>query len=258
MKSLLTALLLFCSLAHAEIRDIRSFTDAGVASEIAASPDTTWVIFDIDNTLLHPTTMMGSHQWGDYMRDTYLALGASKEVATKFQLKAFGAVQDVTPTAITEDAVFRLLETFKARQIPVFALTARPDVIVPITLKQISKLGFNFEPTFPALTAKDASVHRGVVFSGETPKGILLKRLISEAKVKPTKILFFDDKRYNLESVEGELASVGVQLVGFRYGYLDSEVAGFKPDIANIEWLHFRRTKRGLSDRAAQEMLFAN
>ncbi|RYZ65343.1 MAG: DUF2608 domain-containing protein, partial [Proteobacteria bacterium] len=94
-------------------------------------------------------------------------------------------------------------------------------------------------------------------FSGVTPKGIVLKRLIAASKVKPTKIIFFDDRAYNLESVEKELADTKIEFLGFRYSYMDKTVAEFRGDIANVEWLCYKQTGRSISDREALELVFS-
>ncbi|RYZ84556.1 MAG: DUF2608 domain-containing protein, partial [Proteobacteria bacterium] len=231
-QSACLSLVLISSLAHtaqADIQEIKSYTDPLVKSELAKrGGEETWVIYDIDNTLLHPLTMVGSHQWGDHLRDQRLALGDSKETAEDFQHASFSAVQSQVPVALTEEAALATIELFKRKKSPQFALTARHSEIIDETLNQTLRLGINFENTFPELSGGDHSIHRGVVFSGETPKGVLLKRLIAMSKVKPKKIIFFDDRRYNLESVEKELKSEAIEFMGLRYAHQDKEVSAFR------------------------------
>ena len=248
---LFTILTAFAFGANAEIRELSTFSAGSVESE---ADEQTWVIFDIDNTLLHPTTMIGSHQWGDYMHAQRLALGGSEAEASAFQHGAFGAVQEAVPVALTEPAALGAIEQLKARGVKVFALTARSESIYPTTLKQLAKIGIDLRDAAPKL---DAHVHDGVVFANGEAKGALLKRLVQSSAVKPSKIVFADDKRYNLESLELSLGEAGVPFVGFRYGFLDKEVAGFRGDIANTEWVEFKRTGQILSDSDAAQLIFS-
>lgn len=257
--SLATALAPFA--ASAEILELKSYRNPEVAAELKAlateSVGRTWVIFDIDNTLLYPDSMIGSHQWGDYMRDQTQSLGVPRAEAEEVQHFAFNSIQGHAPMKVTEAEVFSVISELTRLRVPTFALTARREIIAPVTLSQVQTAGFKFDTTFPKLAQTDPSVHEGLVFSGTTPKGILLKQLISESVVKPTRIVFFDDKRYNLESVEKEMDQAGIEFVGYRYGAMDETVAGFRGDLANVEWVEFKRTGRLLSDREAQKLIFS-
>ena len=244
ITALALTVLLFALPARSEIREIKSFTDPGVKAELATEKQTTWIILDIDNTLIHPDSMIGSHQWGDYMRDQRIAMGSPMADAQAFQQNVFNSVQGIVPILTTENAVYEIINGLKINREPVFALTARKNEIRPQTLVQLSQAGFGF---------KDDEV----LFSGPTQKGILLKQMIAASSQKPTKIIFFDDKRYNLDSVEKELQTMNIKFVGYRYGFLDAEVAGFRPDLANVEWVEFKRTGHIPTNAEAANLIFS-
>ncbi len=247
----MTLVFLISASAKAEIRELATFTQTSIEAE--ADPQA-WVIFDIDNTLLRQTTMMGTHQWGDYLAAERRALGDSEADASAFQHQAFGFVQAAVPVAVSEPAVLQLIARLKSRGIKMFALTARAESLASITLKQLAGVGIDLSESTPVL---DARVHGGVVFANGEPKGALLKRLIETSVAKPTKVVFADDKRYNLESLETALTQAQVPFVGFRYGFLDGEVARFRGDLANTEWVEFKKTGRVLSDEEAARLIFS-
>lgn len=260
MSKYLTALfLLAVTPAYADVHEIATYSDAKAQIEIANADQQTWVIFDIDNTLLKPKTMMGSHQWGDYMKAQAESAGQTKTEANEFQHSAFSRVQPSVDVEITEARVLSLIRGLQKKQVATFALTARDEAIASVTLDQTCSLGFDFSKSEPKLGGKKESGFRsGVLFSGQTPKGELLKRLIAESVVKPKRVVFFDDRGYNLDSVGAALTDAGIEFVGFRYGFTDKDITGFRADLANVQWLEFKRTGRALSDTDALKLIVSH
>ncbi len=258
MNRYLTTALFFLavSTARAQVQDVATYCDPRAQLAVATADESTWVIFDIDNTLLKPTSMMGSHQWGDYMRTQAESAGQPKADANRFQHSAFSRVQPALKVEITEAAVLPLIRSLQKNNVVTFALTARDESIADVTLRQTNSLGFDFSKSVPKLSGMNGSgFHSGLLFSGETPKGELLKRLIAESAVKPKRVVFFDDRGYNLDSVGKTLTEAGIEFVGFRYSRTDQDIAEFRADIASVQWLEFKRTGKALSNAEALRLM---
>lgn len=253
MKRFIFSLAVAFSLqANAEITELNSYSDLNRESLKGAV-----VVFDIDNTLLRQEQMIGTHQWGDDFRERAIERGVPEKEARELQLKTFAEVQPFVSVVPVEEKVRDLLAYLDSNKIPHFALTARPRFATDITIKQLKTLNHDFAKSFPA--QKDPSALKefltdGVIFSGETPKGELLKLIVENSVQKPTKIVFIDDKRYNLESVEKSLVGSGIKIESRRYGGADAVVASYDRAIADLEYSFFVDANSLISDDMAREL----
>lgn len=239
MRFLVTiAVLIFTQLATAKISELKSYKNFDLKQDFSE----TWVVFDIDNTLLRQDSMIGTHQWGDSIREHYKSLGTAAVSATVDQHAAFAKLQDHVSVVPTEKEVYRVLKFLQKNSIPHFAFTARGANLKAKTLEQIASLKFHFNDTFPKLNdLKKFEKHyeNGVIFAGDVTKGELLKRLVDGATIKPKHIIFIDDRLYNLESIEKELAQHPIKLTSLRYGGVDHVVNKFDHKLALLLYSFF-------------------
>lgn len=239
MRFLLTVLILVVAqVATAKISELKSYKNFDLKQDFSD----TWVVFDIDNTLLRQDSMIGTHQWGDSLREHYKSLGTAAVSATIDQHAAFAKLQDYVSVVPTEKEVYVVLKHLQKKSIPHFAFTARGANLKAKTLEQIASLKYHFNDTFPKLndlTKFEKHYQNGVIFSGDVTKGELLKRLVEAAVVKPKHIIFIDDRLYNLESIEKELAEQTIKLTSLRYGGVDHIVNKFDHKLALLLYSFF-------------------
>jgi hypothetical protein len=254
MKTILLFGLLWASLSFAKIEELQTYADF----DFNQIDERTLVIFDIDNTLIRQNQMIGTHQWGDYMRNRAIEQGLTPDDAKALQHRVFGEVQPYVSVVPVEKSVVSLLRNLQKKGIPHFALTARPFHIADVTLRQIQILNHSFAKNFPEQIDPHAlgkHLREGVIFSGEVPKGELLKRIVANSIAKPTKIIFFDDRRYNLESIETSFAGDPMELVNLRYGAADSVVETFDSKLADLEYSFLHEDQILISDEQAIDMI---
>lgn len=255
MKTLLISLLLIGSQGFAKISELGSYKDL----DLSTIDQNTLVIFDIDNTLLRQDSMIGTHQWGDYIRERSLRRGLSPQEAGDAQHKAFGSVQGkVSAVPLEEDEIRYILAYLQKFKISHFALTARNPALKNETLQQLKIFSHNFEKGFPAQkdpSALNPHLDQGVIFSGTTPKGELLKKILNNSDRKFSKIIFVDDRKYNLDSIETNLANSGIELVSLRYGGADQYVRDFNPQVADLVYSYFLETGLLISDSSASRFI---
>ncbi len=254
MKTLLFLSLFMISHAWAKVSELKSYSDI----DLTSINSNTLVVFDIDNTLIRQDQMIGTHQWGDYMKARAIKKGMTPEAAGQLQHKAFAELQSSVSVVPVEESAKTLLQYLQVQNIPHFALTARPAVIMNITLEQIEILNHDFSKGFPEqidTQILESYLHEGVIFSGETPKGELLKKIIANSKIKPNKIVFIDDRKYNLDSVETSLEGMPFELVSLRYGAADPIVATFNSQIADLEYSFFKVDGILISDTEAASLI---
>ncbi|MES3036864.1 MAG: DUF2608 domain-containing protein [Bdellovibrionota bacterium] len=253
MKRVLYFILLVAVQASAKIEELKSYSDINLAT----ITENTLVVFDIDNTLLRQDHQIGTHQWGDYMKARAIKNGMPAEQAAAFQHKAFAEIQPYAKVQIVEPKVSKLLKYLKNRNVKHFALTARSSHIMDTTIKQLGILKHDFASSFPSqkdTTLLNNYLREGVIFSGDTPKGELLKLIISNSNVRPDKIVFIDDKLYNLESVEKSFAEETIMLTSYRYSAADVFVKSFNPQIADLQYSFFLENHEVLPDNVIQNL----
>lgn len=209
--------------------------------------ESTLVVFDLDNTLVHPNQELGGDQWVHYMIKQKLAEGYSESDALKATLALYYKVQEFINLYPVEPETIAVLDILAQKKVPAIALTSRSLPIMHRTLEQLKQanVSFNcmqvsnkdlkFEMEYPAV------VSRGIVFCSDNPKGKALFRFIELCSISPSAIIFVDDKMSHVMNVEQECLKRQVNFVGMRYGRLDKQVQEFNPKLAEQQLLTLSR-----------------
>lgn len=242
------------SQALGAIHELQSYQDL----QTSTWNQETLVVFDIDNTIIRQDQMIGTHQWGDYLYERARRRGVSEGLAREAQHQAFAEVQPYLEVVPVEDKIKILLKNLEVRGIPHFALTARSASLKPITLLQLQVVQHDFDKNFPVQIDKsvlNGVLEGGVIFATGTPKGELLKKIIENSKRRPKKIVFIDDRLYNLESVEKSFEQSNIIIESYRYAAADTIVANFNPKLADIEYSFLKESQQLLSDTEAKTLI---
>lgn len=230
------------------------------------------VILDLDNTVMKTVQTLGSDQWFEYQLErtvaelikSGLSQADGKERGLRETLALWKQVQRTTKMIPVEESTPELLARTQKAGIRIMGLTARPTDLSETTQKQLKSMGvdlgaetlFKGEITLTENTDVNyvAGFRGGILFSGNNKKGGMLVRLLADPRVtfKPSKIIFVDDKKRNVDSVEESLEKAGIPHVSYRYGAADSEVKAFNPEIAAVQLSFFGGI---VTDRAATAIL---
>lgn len=198
----------------------------------------TLVAIDLDNTLIEPKGLIGSHQWSKALE--------SHEINTKngFNLNcihnnnAFQFLQAQKNHVEIKLVDLKAKETIiklQKRKIPLIAFTHRNLPSIGITKKQLKLLNVNFLKTAPIkedlildLENAPAIFTEGILFSDENPKGSVLKAFLKRINYYPKSIIMIDDQMHNLISMQKVCDELAINFIGIRYSYLDKKVKSFK------------------------------
>ena len=156
------------------------------------------------------------------------------------------------PVTTVEPQTKSLIEKLQAGGHIVVGFTARERAIwysTPqegvdqATSDQLHSLGIHLEKSkleenYP-LFALSPELFRGTFFVDTDTKGEFLTKLLSTADQHPPKILFFDDKRENVESVATALTDLNIECECYHYLATEPKRAIFDPLIANIQLYSF-------------------
>lgn len=261
---LIVAVLGFFSFVNAEIIEIQNISEILPAIE---SVDTL-VLFDMDDTLTDSTISLGTGSWRKYIRsniEEYQQKYGSRWGNIDLHDKLTSIVANKVPVKAVEDQMPQLVASLQSTGIPVFVFTARGkskwyateiDGVDRLTRNQLLYAGFDFARTqVPQKLKSMGSFYAdGVIFSSPLKKGLFLKKLLQETGYQPKKIVFIDDKRDQVESMEKATQELGIPFVGFWYTRADQEHENFDPFVTTIQLKRLLETGEILTDEQASRL----
>jgi hypothetical protein len=188
----------------------------------------TLVMFDVDETLLIPEDAIlqaGMHPTFDrYQEEVF-----GKE-AGEYELSQILASMEFELVDQRSVALIRSLQQRHVRTIAFTRIPGGPLGILPSRadwrVAHLKKHGIDFRSAFPHLQEltvpavageEPAFFKHGVLFAGVREKGPVLVEFLAAIPWRPSKVLFLDDNRSQLESVETSLQGSGIEFVGFHY-----------------------------------------
>ena len=247
-------IVLSSSFASARVVEIKS-----MAEVVPHINSRTFLVFDLDNTVLEPVQMLGSDQNFSFWVEQGLKRGLTNEQAKDRAIQLASFVQPYSNVRSVKGRTPRFIATIQRTGLPVIALTARPGNWARGTLSQVASLNIDFRVAAPKLQnnrLKNGDFLNGVYFLAKgSDKGQALIEFMKEAGLNPERILFIDDKAHNVEAVERALEKTPLEHISFRYGAADPRVAAFNPVIAEIQWREYLKTGRFLSDEEAADLI---
>ena len=217
----------------------------------------TWVIFDVDNTLIESSLQIGSAQWRDHIRKKARLEGYDPAERELVLDKFWNFVQHFVPVNLVDKATLATLQKLKQEKFIAFALTAREPIELAHTQRQLGSVGIHFSSDafhhnillslpFPGI------YDHGVVYCGENTKGDTLSALLKETGLTPKRIVFVDDRENQITEVKQAVEQMGIEFIGVRFSGADARVAAFDPAIADLQWSSLPKV---LSDEEAKERL---
>ncbi|MBJ7449602.1 MAG: DUF2608 domain-containing protein [Parachlamydiales bacterium] len=257
-------MILSCSVfLGAEIRECND-----VAEVLTLADSETLVIFDIDNTLIEPTQVLGSDQWFNYMLQNRQNNGQAYESALKEIIPLWMQIQQVTEVKTCETSTTFVVEELQRKGIHTIGLTSRSIPMAYRTIDQLKSVGIEFTKTAPHVHDfwvpldqlqvfkaynEPAYYLKGILFSGCNDKGELLLQFFKLTGYLPSKVIFLDDKQNHLVAVEKKLRlKEFTNFTGLRYNVCDEQVKNFDCSIADIQLNYLKKI---LSDEHARALL---
>lgn len=218
----------------------------------------TFIIFDIDNTLMEPVQELGTDQWFYHQWLTYENEGMSKRDALERALKEWTAIQSITAVKAVEEAAVAVVADLQEGGFDIIGLTTRGLGLAHRTIEQLSDISIDLShnaPSHEEIHFMNGDQHpegvifrKGVLFTAGTHKGKALFKLLEKIGYSPKEILFINDKATHLREVEIICEERGIPFTGLRYSFLDEKVKNFRKELADIQFQHFGKI---LSDEEA-------
>lgn len=216
------------------------------------------LVFDIDNTLLEPVQELGSNQWFENKIKEYISYGYNRQDALEKTLRQWTAIQSITQVKLVEPEIDTIVRKLQNDGYTVMGLTTRGLGISTCTITQLNSAKIDLTRTAPTQKEIFFNNERGVLFRGgalftaATHKGKALEKLLEAVDLKPSSILFINEKLSHILPVEDFCEKANIPFVGLRYGHTDEKVKNFRKQIAEVQFYHFGHI---LSNEAADRIL---
>lgn len=261
-----------------EISDIKKISDikmnAALTEALSTYDEDTLVIFDLDNTVMMPNQYLGTHEWFDYLTKKYMDQEGLSKLAAGWKARIYwNKIQRIISLRLVEDDMKALIKDLQRRNFSIMGHTARsvtptderamPYVPIFDTLRQLEEVNIDLSETTPVNESvvvqteeisefvKPAVFSNGILFCENNDKGLALVKFFEITKKTPKKVIFFDDRIKNLESMKKALATV-TNFYGIRYGGADTFVSSFNSDVVERQMTHFEKFGTIISNEEAK------
>ncbi len=267
MRKLALLILIFISACSnkksQEIRTIKSFTECNFNNVEQKAI----VVFDVDQVLIErsckvfwPKIEKENEQWLGQLYDEvfkkakhdpfyYFSIMLKRDTPVVIEPVIVNIIRELQNHGIT---VLALTTTntgscFSIPSLPIWRFNKLKEVGIDFSKARIPNMEFSELPT--KSTDDDGKYpvfYNGILYTSDSSKGDVLTAFLEHAKLKPTRVIFFDDKRSNLESVSQAMHKLGIPFTGYEYqgalympGELNKDIAHYQLHhlIDNEEWL---------------------
>ncbi|MFO1257549.1 MAG: DUF2608 domain-containing protein [Gammaproteobacteria bacterium] len=235
---------------HFQIHEIQNFQSILNFFTEQPGSENELVIYDLDNTILTYGHDLGTDQWFDHYFKKKISKGMSPNEAKACTLEQLtrlaDTIKDLKPV---EEKIPSLVKAIQARGSQSMILTSRGDYLKQATENQLQDQSLNL--SFNAGAFKDielsleigngALLSNGVAYAAGQHKGHTLIEILNKINYFPKRIIFIDDKKYNLEHVFDALSNLAqpLEFIGLRYSFMDQDVKSLDPKIVRKQLEHF-------------------
>lgn len=171
-----------------------------------------------------------------------------------------------------------LIKKLQAKKIKVLALTlirtgryGKIPSVENLRIQQLKQSGYNFANSWSTVkdtlldkfitntlepVSKGVIFSQGVIFTNKSAKGASLQAFLQYTHSKPKKIIFIDDHKANIDSVEAMAKKDGIEFVGIEYTAVkDKKIAPLNQERARLQLSVLEKEQRWLSDEEASKAL---
>lgn len=247
--------------------------------EIESLNDQDLVVFDVDGVLLiEQDAIFGVKAENKALWNQYFGLGTYfRSLSWEQQRYLYSIIRQQSICVPVESSIPSLIINLKEKGIRSIALTSvktgRNGIIEKTEdwrFDQLKKNGIDFSYSFllneplvlkvfneNGLFIFDNRIlaQRGIIFAGEYSKGDVLKSFLQEMGWKPKRIIFVDDNRNWVDSINKMCQNLEIDFLGFHYIGAEKMSACADCDIAKIQVDYFFEHQAWLSDQQAKKII---
>lgn len=235
----------------------------------------TLVIWDVDGVFIIGTDrIFHSENLYDGLVTQYVDYIVNKYALNKEKKELFiSQILIHRPIRLVDNTMINLMQDLRTNKIKTIALThcfvgtlGNIKNVADWRIDELSKLGINFDFAFQDINEIELNnldqvdgyyplYKQGVLFCLKQAKGEALIALLEQIKWDPKKIVFIDDKIFNLESVQAELKQKNIDFIGLHYvGALDLP-KDINDKVVKFQYEYLMEQGKWLTDQKALRLL---
>lgn len=218
-----------------EIHDIRAILNL-------FDPLNTWLILDLDNTVIESRISFGGDQWFTQLM-SHASHMPDKDKAIALIIDAYHAAQHHVRVKEVDPAIINIIKAIQDIGVPIIALTARGEPIIEATIRQLQDIGIDFARNSQTHSSQlhlgsdknKCCYFNGIIYCSGNDKGKCLSAFLEQCEAPPSHVIMIDDKEKYLLSVKQAVEEFNIGFNGLRYGLLDEKVKQHDQKIAHKE-----------------------
>ena len=261
---------LICRSLSAEIRTIQSLNEA--LTEFDLLDNQALVIFDVDETLIVAQDKIRrkilNHDLNEFIKKSFDDLLVNDD--HKERLESIRKL--MTMRSLLEQSSPDIIKNLQARGIRVIALSDLHvgkygviDNLEAWRFKQLSDLGIDLSihnatdivfKNLPLTRNHYPVMYKGIFLTAYScSKGVAIKALIDELGLKPSRVLFLDDRMNHVKSVDMEMAKWEIPCIAYHYRAFELLDNSVDIEIARLQYQYLMTHEIWLSDVDAKKRL---
>lgn len=261
---------LVCRSLSAEIRTIKSLDEALVTFDLL--DQNAWVVFDVDETLIVTQDKIRCKNLNSDL-DEFIKKNFDDLLVNDDHRDRLDSIKKLMTTRILmEQGSPAIIKNLQSRGIRVIALTdlyagkyGVIDNLEAWRFKQLSDLGIDLSvhnstdivfKELPFTRNHHPVMHKGIfVTACSCSKGVAIRALIDKLGFKPSCIVFFDDRKDRVQSVDIEMAKLGIPCVAYHYRAIETLDNNIDLEMVKLQYQYLVTHEKWLSDIEAKERL---
>ncbi len=226
-----------------------------LADALAFLDRSSWLLLDLDDTLLEGENQLGRAKWYNYEIQKLMRQGADCEIAQKSFYPQWILSQILCPVRTVEPNSAGVVAKAQEMAQCVMGLTSRHPPIASLSVEQLQKLHIDLSKTAPTLPIGfewgETLYRNGIWFiTGFLSKGETFARMLAAVSNPPKRVICVDDGRLHLEEMEKALQPLQIEFIGIHY--TKAQERPFNPQVAEMQYSHLPEV---LSDAEAALMI---
>lgn len=205
-----------------------------IESALSTADSETLVIFDVDDVLITAKDQILKPDHKKFLER--LNRDLENRLSEQESQKLWSIIWLSRSDEVVDSKMITLIKEAQSKGLKVLALTnawtgdfGNIHSLEDWRIGELEDLGYTFKDSwhtlalksFESLKSKDPKrfpvFKNGILFTCNLPKGEVLNAFLHYAHISPKKIIFIDDKRKHLESVEAFSKGAGILFEGFEY-----------------------------------------
>jgi len=260
----LLSLLFYCSPFQGKVIEMENLSL--LEEKVGGFNSDTLVLFDVDNTLIMLSDAVLQPQ-GKQLSKSLISKIQNWTNTIKYPDGfLLGKVLLAAKWDVVDPKNVPLIQQLQERNIPVLAFTGAGtkkvgeiESFADFRIEQLERHGFNFKKTLNLPDdfqfANEVLLKSGVLFCSEQSKGDVLKTFLKEFQLSPQKIVFIDDRKDFIESVEEAMSEIGIECFCIHYTAIENTSVILDEKIAEFQFHHLFENGEWLSDEHANAHL---